>query len=53
MADGNVSNRLEVRPVAGYIGAEISGVDLKEALRDEEVARIRAALLEWNVVFFR
>jgi taurine dioxygenase len=44
---------LEVRPVAGRIGAEIAGVDLRDALDDAVVAEIRAALLAWKVVFFR
>jgi alpha-ketoglutarate-dependent sulfate ester dioxygenase len=43
---------LDVRPMAGHIGAEIHGVDLRE-LTPETVAAIRAALLEWKVVFFR
>ncbi|MCT9007153.1 TauD/TfdA dioxygenase family protein [Streptomyces rhizosphaerihabitans] len=45
--------RLEVRPAAGHIGAEITGVDLAEPLTDETVAAIRAAVLRWKVVFFR
>jgi alpha-ketoglutarate-dependent taurine dioxygenase len=43
---------LDVRPMAGHIGAEIHGVDLRD-LTPETVAAIRAALLEWKVVFFR
>ncbi|MET9734362.1 TauD/TfdA family dioxygenase [Streptomyces sp. NPDC006458] len=43
----------EVRPMAGYIGAEISGVDLMEELSEETVGVIRAAVLRWKVVFFR
>jgi alpha-ketoglutarate-dependent sulfate ester dioxygenase len=46
-------SRIDVRPVAGHIGAEIHGVDLARELPIEEVAAIRAALLEWKVVFFR
>jgi alpha-ketoglutarate-dependent taurine dioxygenase len=42
-----------VRPLSGYTGAEIGGVDLTEPLEPETVAQIRAALLEWKVVFFR
>jgi alpha-ketoglutarate-dependent sulfate ester dioxygenase len=53
MADGDIALKLEVKPVTGFIGAEISGVNLKESLGEDEVARIRAALLEWKVVFFR
>jgi len=44
---------VQVRPVSGHTGADISGVDLRERLRDEDVAAIRAALLRWKVVFFR
>ncbi|MFF9324751.1 TauD/TfdA dioxygenase family protein [Streptomyces sp. NPDC014776] len=44
---------IEVRPAAGYIGAEIHGVDLAGELDDAVVAAVRAALLRWKVVFFR
>jgi taurine dioxygenase len=44
---------LEVKPAAGHIGAEITGVDLAEEPTDEVVAAIRAAVLRWKVVFFR
>ncbi|MCS0604794.1 TauD/TfdA family dioxygenase [Streptomyces sp. LP11] len=44
---------VEVRPVAGHIGAEIEGVDLAGPLDDAVVALIRAAVLRWKVVFFR
>jgi taurine dioxygenase len=43
----------EVRPAAGHIGAEITGVDLAGGLDDSQVAAIRAAVLRWKVVFFR
>jgi taurine dioxygenase len=44
---------VEVRPVAGHIGAEISGVDLAAGLDAGAVAVVRAAVLRWKVVFFR
>lgn len=44
---------IEVNPVAGHIGAEITGVDLADDLDDAVVAAIRAAVLRWKVVFFR
>ncbi|MBW4444642.1 MAG: TauD/TfdA family dioxygenase [Plectolyngbya sp. WJT66-NPBG17] len=49
-----MSNKhIEVKQVAGYIGAEISGVDLSQPLHDEVVKEIRDALLKWKVIFFR
>ncbi|MEU8693223.1 TauD/TfdA family dioxygenase [Streptomyces sp. NPDC048665] len=44
---------VEVGPVAGRIGAEITGVDLAGPLDDAVTALIREALLRWKVVFFR
>lgn len=44
---------IDVRPVAGGIGAEIFGPDLSEDLSEEMVAAVRSALLEHCVVFFR
>jgi taurine dioxygenase len=43
---------MKVKRIAGALGAEISGVDLR-SLAVEEVAQIRAAWLEHLVVFFR
>lgn len=45
--------QLDVRPIAGALGAEIHGVDLGGALDDEQVAAIRRVWLEHCVVFFR
>jgi taurine dioxygenase len=47
------SASIRVEPVAGALGAEISGVDLSRDLSDETVAAIRRAWLEHLVVFFR
>jgi taurine dioxygenase len=44
---------IAVSPLAGALGAEISGVDLASALDDETVADIRRAWLDHLVVFFR
>ena len=49
---GNGS-RLEVRQLAGAIGAEIRGIDLARGMTDELAAAIRQALLQHLVVFFR
>jgi taurine dioxygenase len=44
---------LDVRPIAGLVGAEIHGVDISRPLDPAVVAEIRATLLRWKVVFFR
>ena len=44
---------MEVRPIAGALGAEILGVDLSRPPDPATVAAIRAAWLEHLVVFFR
>ena len=40
-------------PVAGALGAEISGVDLAQPLADEALAEIRQAFAQYLVLFFR
>lgn len=47
-----MSKTLEIRPVAGAIGAELLGVDLRE-VDDATVAEIRRAWLKHLVIFFR
>ncbi len=44
---------MEITPVAGALGAEISGVDLGADLSDAVIADMRGALLDFGVVFFR
>jgi alpha-ketoglutarate-dependent taurine dioxygenase len=44
---------LDIAPTSGYIGAEISGVDLSGPLDAATVAEIRSALLKYKVIFFR
>jgi taurine dioxygenase len=44
---------LEVRPLAGAVGAEIAGVDLSDDLDDETIAAIRRIWLDYLVIFFR
>jgi len=45
--------RIEVRRIAGALGAEIGGVDIGKGLDAETVAAVRQALLDHLVVFFR
>jgi len=44
---------IRVRPVSGALGAEISGIDLRQAMTDEQAAEVRRAWLEHLVLFFR
>jgi len=44
---------IEVRPIAGAIGAEIHGVDTARPLEGEVVSEIRRAFLDHLVIFFR
>ena len=44
---------LSIQPLQPTIGAEISGVDLRSPLSPELRDRIKAALLNYKVVFFR
>ncbi len=44
---------ITVTPVAGHIGADISGVDIAEPLAPEQVDAIRDALHRHKVIFFR
>ena len=45
--------RIEVRPIAGSIGAEIHNVDVSQDLDDPTIGDIRQALLDHCVIFFR
>lgn len=44
---------LKITPLTTVIGAEITGIDVASELNEETLARIRAALLEHQVIFFR
>jgi taurine dioxygenase len=48
-----MSAGIHIHPVAGALGAEISGVDLSQPLSDATIAALRSAWLEHLVVFFR
>ncbi len=45
--------RIEVQPVSGTLGAEVSGVDPSQPLDDAVLAEIQSAWLEHLVLFFR
>ena len=43
---------ISVKPIAGALGAEVSGVDLSRSLPDATIGEIRRALLDHLVIFF-
>lgn len=45
--------RIEVEPISGACGCEISGVDLRQPLDEETVAEIRRAFEHFLVIVFR
>jgi taurine dioxygenase len=47
------NSQIEVRPIAGSIGAEIHNVDVSQDLDDRTIGDIRQALLDHCVIFFR
>lgn len=44
---------LDINPICGSLGAEISGVDLSKPVPSDTLAEIRKALNEYLVIFFR
>ena len=46
-------NKIDVQPISNSVGAEITGVDLGEPLTNFAYRKIRKALCEWGVIFFR
>src|ERR1700728_3025187 len=49
----SVSRTITVRPLQPTIGAEIAGVDLGQPLSTAARDEIKAAILQYKVVFFR
>jgi taurine dioxygenase len=45
--------RFGLAPLTPYIGAEVTGVDLRDALDDATRTELHRALLEWKVLFLR
>ena len=44
---------IEVTPLAGALGAEISGVDMAQPLGNQLFQEVHDALIENQVIFFR
>lgn len=53
MTGGTAYETIQVAPVSGTLGAEVTGVDLATDLHDGAIAELRAALVEHHVLFFR
>ena len=53
MGESAVAASIEVTRVPGALGAEVTGVELGEDLPEDVVGRIREALLDHRVLFFR
>src|ERR1700677_1517299 len=47
------NSRIEVKPIAGALGAEIYGARIGDDLDNDVIAEIRQALNEYGVIFFR
>jgi taurine dioxygenase len=50
---GETGTSIQIRPITLAIGAEVTGVDLRQPLTDTDVACLRRALLDHLVLFFR
>ena len=46
-------HHIEVRPIAGALGAEIEGVNVARPLEGEVIAEVRQAFLDHLVIFLR
>ena len=46
-------NRVETHPIAGSLGAVVTGVDLSRPMDAHTLAELRTALLDHLVIFFR
>lgn len=44
---------LEIKPIAGALGAEVHGLDLSQELNPQQTLRLRELLVEHEVIFFR
>ena len=52
VADDSTYRILEIRPLTGALGAEITGVDLSQPLTGEACAEIKRALYDHLVIYF-
>lgn len=52
-ASANIYTEIDVAPIAPYLGAEVRGVNLADGVTDEQLADIRRAFLQFQVLFFK
>ena len=52
-SDPMTNRTIDVNPIAGALGAEISSVDLAGPIADNTLAEIKEAFSEYLVLFFR
>ena len=52
VADDSTYQILEIRPLTGALGAELTGVDLSQPLTEEACAEIKRALYDHLVIYF-
>jgi taurine dioxygenase len=53
MPQGTTGKRLPIKPFAPALGAEIRGIQLAEGLDEETYRDVRAAFLQFGVLFFK
>lgn len=51
--DALAASRLTFHPVTPVIGAEVTGIDLRQELDEATVAKLRKKLVKYKVLFFR
>ena len=44
---------LQIEPLTGTLGAEVSGIDLSQPISPERIGELNAAVVEHKVIFFR
>ena len=48
-----MSRSIDIAPISGALGAEISGIDLTQGLTPDALKTVKKAFLDYHVIFFR
>ena len=48
-----MSRSIDIEPISGALGAEISGIDLTQDLTADAFKAVKQAFLDYHVIFFR